>query len=58
MTEISGGGIDAQIVDGGPQVELRSRRVAAEATVAMAAEMDGEDPALHVAVTVDRAWAA
>ena len=57
VAEIPGGGVDAQIVDGGPQVELRSRRVATEATVAMAAEMDGEDPALHVAVAMDRARA-
>jgi hypothetical protein len=57
IAEIPGGGVDAQIVDGGPQVELRSRRAATEATVAMAAEMDGEDPALHMAVAVDRAWA-
>ena len=38
VTEISGGGVNAQIVDGGPQVELCSRRVATEAAEAMAAE--------------------
>ena len=58
MTEISGGGVNAQIVDGGPQVELCSRRVATEAAEAMAAEMDREDPALRLVVTVDWAGAA
>ena len=57
-TEILGGCVDAQIVDGGPQIELRSGRVATEAAVTMAAEMDGEDPALRPAVAMDRAWAA
>ena len=47
VTEIPGGCVNAQIVDGGPQVELRSRRVATEAAEAMAAEMDREDPALR-----------
>ena len=53
-TEIPGGCVDAQIVDGGPQVELRSGRVATEAAVMMAAEVDGEDPALRAAVAMDR----
>ena len=47
VAEISSGCVDAQTVDGGPQVEMRSGRVATEAAVAMAAEMDGEDPALR-----------
>jgi hypothetical protein len=40
VTEILGGCKDAEIMDGGPQVELRSGRVATEAAVTMAAEMD------------------
>ena len=58
LTEIPGGGVDAQTVDGSPQVELGSGGVAAEAAVAMAAEMDREDPASRSGVTMDRAWAA
>ena len=54
MTEIPSGYADVQIVDGGPQVELRSGRVAAEAAVTMTAEVDGEDPALRTAVAMDR----
>jgi hypothetical protein len=46
------------MVDGGPQIELRSGRVASEAAVTMAAEMDGEDPASRMTVAMDRARAA
>lgn len=56
VTEIPSGCEDAEIMDSGPQVKLRSRRVATEAAVAMAAEMDGEDVASRAAVAMDRAW--
>jgi hypothetical protein len=58
LTEIAGGSVDAQTVNGGPQVELGSRRATAEATVAMTAEMDREDPASRRGVAMDRARAA
>ena len=54
MTEIPGGCEDAEIMDGGPQVELRSGRVATEAAVTMTAEVDREDPTLRTAVAMDR----
>jgi hypothetical protein len=47
VTEIPGGRVDAEIMDGSPQVELRSDGVAAETAVTMVTEMDGEDPALR-----------
>src|SRR5208282_611355 len=58
LAEILGSSVDAQAVNGGPQVELGSGRVAAEAAVAMTAEMDREDPALRRGVSVDRTRAA
>ena len=58
LTEIPSGGVDAQTVDRGPEVELGSGRVAAEATVTMTAKMDREDSASRLAVTMDRAGAA
>ena len=58
LTKILGGSVDVQVVNGGPQIELGSGRVAAEATVAMAAEMYREDPAPRRGAAMDRAGAA
>jgi hypothetical protein len=59
VTEILSGLVDlGQPVDGGPQLDLVPSRVAAEAVIAVTAEMHREDAASCVAATVDGTWAA